>query len=367
MPEQVIEKRGGKHYVRWGEKEFGPWDWVDAMEFTCDRQSWMVRVKSGGKLYMLIDGVAHGPFDSFGRERWFTMTHNAFVCTVIRGREIFLIENGRMDKKGEIVDKNSATFLEIGGRSFGPYKKVTDLLFGAGGRHWTADVEKQGRWHGFNVDGVEYGPYPRQFFGACFSPDGKRWFVALDRERENSVCSFILDGKTYGRFRIGEMGFCNENRFYYSHTRREKYFAVFEGREIGPFLHDDKDFEMTWEFSAIMGYVRNGREKPRRCVIYFWIAQENRRVYFSANSGEALEDAIEVINAGDTNTGVWAEHQYMRLVLTSRNLTGESGEQRLLHREGRYYDQLIYKVGKCKKISLFFDITSFYGKSNEAE
>lgn len=362
MPDPVIRKKNKKYYMRWGKMELGPWDWASEPEYTPDRRSWVIRGKRGGRLYLLVDGVEHGPFDRFGRDRWYTWTHDAFACTVIRGREIFLIENGRMDKKGEIVEKNGATFLEIGGRSFGPYKKVTDLLFGAGVNHWTADVEKQGRWHGFVVDGVEYGPFPRQFFGARFSFDGSRWFVALDRGRENSVCSFILDGKKYGRFKIGEMIFLNDNLFQYTLTRRGKHFVVLEGREIGPFLHDSKDFEMTWEYSAVMGYTMRGREKPRRGVIYIWIVEENKRVFFSANGGESLEDAIEIINAGDTSTGVWAEHKYMQLVLASQKIAGEFSGQRLLHRKGKRYDHLIYTDKNGKKYSLFFDITSFYGK-----
>jgi xanthine dehydrogenase iron-sulfur cluster and FAD-binding subunit A len=57
----------------------------------------------------------------------------------------------------------------------------------------------------------------------------------------------------------------------------------------------------------------------------------------------------------------------MRLVLASRNLAGEFVEQRLIPREGKHYDQLIYKVGKRRKFSLFFDITSFYGRSGAAD
>ncbi len=87
--------------MHWLGKEFGPWDWVSKKSSdTNDRRSWMKIAKKDGKLYLLIDGVAHGPFDRFGRKRWFTISHNAFVCTVIRGREIFLIEGGRMERKG---------------------------------------------------------------------------------------------------------------------------------------------------------------------------------------------------------------------------------------------------------------------------
>ena len=98
MTEPTIEKRGKKHYVVWGEREYGPWDWVGMLEFTRDRRSWDIRVKRGGRQYLLVDGVAHGPFDRVGRERWSSHCHNTVACTVIRGREVFLIENGRMER-----------------------------------------------------------------------------------------------------------------------------------------------------------------------------------------------------------------------------------------------------------------------------
>jgi hypothetical protein len=385
---EIIQKpENKKWYVCIGGKEYGPWDEASKLTFTFDWRSWVSTVKAGGKWYMLIDGVEHGPFDRLGRERWFHMTHNAFVCTVIRGREIFLIEGGRMVKKGEIVEKSGETFLKIGGRSFGPYKKVTDLLFGACGRHWTADVEKRGRWHGFVVDGVEYGPFPRQFFGSRFSPDGSRWFVALDRGRENSVCSFILDGKTYGRFRIKEMIFLKDNRFLYTHTRRGKHFVVLENREIGPFLHDEKDCDMVGpDVWASMGFIKRRREKPRRCVIYIWIAGEDRYVFFSSNSGETLGDAIEIINAGNAGEGVYTEHAYIRLKRQSlgNSLDAEEGvsaehayirlkhqslgnsfsmveQQHISHGE-KHYNKLTVALENGKEESYFFDITSFYSK-----
>ena len=61
MPEPTIEKRGRKYFVYWGELKIGPWDWVGKLEFTRDHLSWEIRVKKGGRLYLLVDGVAaHG-------------------------------------------------------------------------------------------------------------------------------------------------------------------------------------------------------------------------------------------------------------------------------------------------------------------
>lgn len=363
MSEPRIKKRGKKHYVVWDEREFGPWDWVGKLEFTCDHRSWEIRVKKRGRYHLLVDGIAHGPFDRFGRERWYSQCHNTFACTVIRGREIFLIENGRMERKGEIAEKDGATFLEISGHSFGPYKKVTDLLFSPGGKHWTADVGKHGRWHGFVVDGIEYGPYPKQFFGARFSPDGSRWFVALDQGRENSVCRFILDGRPHDPFKIGEMCFLGDNRFLFTHVRRGKHFFVLEGREIGPFTHDRDDFDLVgpgvW---AIKGYIERQREESHRCVIYIWSAEEDKRIFFSVNGGETIEDAIEVINAEDTDQGVAAEHLYVKALFDERKISYEWTGQRLIRRGERHYDQLLWQTADGKKGSIFFDITGFFGR-----
>ncbi len=144
--------------------------------------------------------------------------------------------------------------------------------------------------------------------------------------------------------------------------RRGKHFFVIEGREIGPFLHDEDDLILVGpDVQAVMGSIKRAGEKPRRCVICIWFSEEDRRIFFSANGGKTLEDAIEIINAGDTDQGVAAEYMYLRALLGERKMDFELTGQRFIQRNGRHYDQLIWQSTDGKKGSIFFDITGFFG------
>ena len=438
----VIEKRGKneKHYLRWGSKEFGPWDELDdEVIFSLDRRNWVIRGELHGKSYVVIDGCKYGPFDRRVSKPSYDPGRKEFVFTASREGEFFLIANGKIIKKGKTVEKsdekvillvNSKRFgpyqyifspqfslsgkrwaadaekdgeswLLLDGKEYGPFKRVGCMEFSKGGetcasrcdrgqgeellldgerffgpyagmdgpifspdgRRWGMDIRKGKKWYGFVVDGVEYGPFPFQFFFPRFSPDSSHWFVVLNGGYEDKPYSFILDGKLFGRFKIREIGFMDEGHFLCTFYRRGRYFVNLDGNEIGPFGHDEDDVAMAGgKIAAVMGFIKKGKGAPRRCVISCQIEESEKHIFFSPNSGETLEDAIEVINADDTDEGVAAEHQYMRLLLNSQGLVGEFIQQRLIPREGKHYDQLIYRIGKRKKFSLFFDITSFYGK-----
>ncbi len=101
--------------------------------------------------------------------------------------------------------------------------------------------------------------------------------------------------------------------------KRDKMHYVRWGKRVlGPFLREENDLILAGpDVRAVMGFIRRGREKPRRCVICIWIAAEGRRVFFSANGDETLEDAIEVVNAGGTNTGagIWGIWGHLGTVL----------------------------------------------------
>lgn len=147
--------------------------------------------------------------------------------------------------------------------------------------------------------------------------------------------------------------------------KRKQHFVRWGEREFGPFLHEKNDVIMTEDFKAVMGFIERAGEKPGRCVIYFWLVEENRRIYFSANGGETVEDAIEVINAGDTDQGVAAEYLYLKILFAERKTAYELTGQRLIHRDGRQYDQLVWQAADGEKGSIYFDITGFFGRFAE--
>lgn len=443
----VIERRekNNKYYLHWGEKEFGPWDELDReVKFSPDNNHWAIRGMLHERSYVLSDGGKYGPFDYRSSEPWYDPGRKAFAFTANRGKEFFLIADGKIVKKGKTVEnKGGEVFLLLNRRRYGPFQNVYFPAFSLSGRRWAAQVDKEGqsrllldgkeygpfpgmgvmefskgaelfacrcdrgqgeglliegeqffgpyqgifgpffspdgrrwgmdvgkgeKWHGFVVDGSEYGPFPFQYFVPRFSGDSRHWSVVLDSGYEDRPHSFILDGKRFGPFKISEVGFMEDGRFVCTFSRRGKYYIHLDERLIGPFRHEKNDaIRVDGELLAIMGHIKKGRETPRRCVISCRVGENDKHVFFSPNSGETVADAIEVINTEDTNEGVAAEHHYMQLLLGSEARTGEFIEQRLIHQGERSFDQLIYKVNKNETQSLFFDITSFYGKFNEPD
>ncbi len=441
QPGPVIERRGnrGKWWLEWQGKVSGPWGFLEKKPvYSPDGKHWAVRGELHQKWYVLIDGIKHGPFDSWLKQPWFDRERSAFVFTAGRKNEFYLMIDGRIIKTGRIFEKGEGKVsLHIEGRRYGPYediregvfspsggkwaaaawrgdqcwlllngkehgpfRKVGDVEFGPGiepcacrvdrgngpellidgerfygpydgifgpefspdGRRWGMDIAMKNLQHGFIVDGETFGPFPYQYFFPRFSADSRRWFVVLDGGREDRPYAFILNGRRCGPFRIREIGFMADGRFLSTYYRRKRYFINFDGREIGPFEHKEGDGARSAEgVSAVMGWVGRGR-KRRRCLISCRLREEEKHIFFSANGGDSVEDAIMIINAGGTDDGVAAEHLYMRLVMRSQGLAGEFMEQRLFQENGRSYDQLLFGTAEGEMTAKTFDISEFYGK-----
>ena len=76
-----------------------------------------------------------------------------------------------------------------------------------------------------------------------------------------------------------------------------------------------------------------------------------------------MENAIIIKNAKNTNEGVAAEYAYVTQLYGSRGLDWDLVYQEGLTVENRTYDKLVIRIESSgEEKSIFFDITSFYGK-----
>ena len=81
------------------------------------------------------------------------------------------------------------------------------------------------------------------------------------------------------------------------------------------------------------------------------------KVTFAGGDGSSLEKAI-IVKGATEQTGVDAEYAYLAQHYPGYKL----GRQSLQHVKGRSYDVLDFTTADGKKMTIFFDITEFFGK-----
>ena len=77
--------------------------------------------------------------------------------------------------------------------------------------------------------------------------------------------------------------------------------------------------------------------------------------------GNSLSNAI-IIEAQDTITGVSEEHAYLDKLCSTLDNEIRSVEQNLIIENGRQYDKFVILLEGDTEMTLYFDITSFFGK-----
>ena len=200
-------------------------------------------------------------------------------------------------------------------------------------QHWGLDIQKE-KWHGFLVDGVEYGPFPFQYFVPKFSPDGKHWAVILDKGFEDKPRSLILDGQKYGPYDIRDFAFTVDNHCLSLFRHGDSYFIFLDGRTIGPYRHADKKLHNIGDaVIADLVFGKKNKKVIRRCVISYSPEDSKKQIFFSPHSGDLLEEAIEIINAVDTDEGIAAEYAYLRLKSQSLGIVYSMVEQQHIPHE----------------------------------
>lgn len=81
-----------------------------------------------------------------------------------------------------------------------------------------------------------------------------------------------------------------------------------------------------------------------------------------SRDGTTMENAIIIENAEDQFQGVDAEYRYLSEMYGDRGVSWILKKQSLIKENGRYYDFIEIKLSIGSEVSLYFDITSFFGK-----
>jgi len=216
---KIVEKAIGNEYLVVNRKRFGPYEHVRDPLFSLSGKKWAAAVRRDNQIYLLLNGKEHGPFLTVSQIE-FSEVENVCTCHCIT---------------------DQGKWLLIGSEQlFGPYESISGPYFSPNGKRWGADIEKK-KWYGFMVDGIEYGPFTYQLgFMPRFSRDSQHWFVTLDSGYEDNPHSFILDGVKYGRFKLINYFFMEDNKFIALYKKGGVKYIFLDGHTIGPFRYNSK-------------------------------------------------------------------------------------------------------------------------------
>lgn len=90
-------------------------------------------------------------------------------------------------------------------------------------------------------------------------------------------------------------------------------------------------------------------------------------VTYKGGDGSSIDDAIEIQGASSIEEGVTSEYQYISNRFGKRGIDWELEEQRLRSFDeiGKHYDMINIRLMDGTKKTLYFDITSFFGKEDK--
>ncbi|OLS19777.1 MAG: hypothetical protein HeimC3_43980 [Candidatus Heimdallarchaeota archaeon LC_3] len=81
-----------------------------------------------------------------------------------------------------------------------------------------------------------------------------------------------------------------------------------------------------------------------------------------SRNGTSIENAIIIDNTENHFEGVNAEYRHLTAMYGERGVGWILEKQSLIQENGRYYDFIEIKLSHGSVVSLYFDITSFFGK-----
>ncbi|MGB9721581.1 MAG: hypothetical protein ACPL28_08900 [bacterium] len=79
-------------------------------------------------------------------------------------------------------------------------------------------------------------------------------------------------------------------------------------------------------------------------------------------SGESFEDAIIILDTNNTMEGVNAEYEYLTKKFGVQGRDWRLVQQSLVPYGGKQYDRMEIEFADRTKKTVYFDITSFFGK-----
>lgn len=85
-------------------------------------------------------------------------------------------------------------------------------------------------------------------------------------------------------------------------------------------------------------------------------------ITFSDNSGQSIDDAIVIQNAKGEDDGVASEYYYLEQKYGERKVDWDLEYQSLVNEGDRSYDKMDIQLYDGTEITIYFDITDFFGK-----
>jgi hypothetical protein len=85
-------------------------------------------------------------------------------------------------------------------------------------------------------------------------------------------------------------------------------------------------------------------------------------ITFSNNNGESIDDAIIILNAQTDLEGVDAEYYYLEKMFGKKGTDWNLDHQSLANEDGVYYDTLDITLTDGRTLTIYFNITDFFGK-----
>jgi hypothetical protein len=82
------------------------------------------------------------------------------------------------------------------------------------------------------------------------------------------------------------------------------------------------------------------------------------RITFEGGDGSSMEQAVVIKGAKDSEEGIDAEAKWVKKV----HGKWTKDRQALLDQNGKKYDRIEYTTPKGEKMTVYFDITDFFGK-----
>jgi len=83
---------------------------------------------------------------------------------------------------------------------------------------------------------------------------------------------------------------------------------------------------------------------------------------FEGGDGSSIENAVKIIGASGSMQGIRAEYEYLAGKFGIRGRDWELVMQSLLNDGGKDYDLMRVRLKDGTEITVFFDITDFFGK-----
>ncbi|MHA2073400.1 MAG: hypothetical protein ACW97X_02140 [Candidatus Hodarchaeales archaeon] len=85
-------------------------------------------------------------------------------------------------------------------------------------------------------------------------------------------------------------------------------------------------------------------------------------VTYSDNEGMSIEDAILITDVNDHFAGIEAEYLYIENKFGKRGVDWSLIKQELLNQKQQVFDRITIQLQDQSLISLFFNLTAFFGK-----